>query len=84
MWNLMGAVILGAVVGVVARMLVRAPVKGGCGTNIVLGILGAVIGSILFRFVGGSGVTGLNPYSFVVALVGAILFLLGARMLSDG
>jgi uncharacterized membrane protein YeaQ/YmgE (transglycosylase-associated protein family) len=80
--NLLVAVILGALVGVVARMLVRSPVKGGCATNIAIGIIGAVIGSILFRSIGGVGVRGLDLYSFLVALVGAVVFLVGARALS--
>lgn len=82
MGNLLAAVVLGAVVGAAARLLVRSPVKGGCVTNVAVGIIGAVVGSILFRFIGGSGVTGLNLYSFLVALLGAIVFLVGARALS--
>lgn len=83
LWNLVSAVILGALVGAVARMVVRSPVKGGCGTNVGVGIIGAVIGSLLVRFIGGSGVSGLNAYSFLVALIGAVVFLAGARVLSS-
>ncbi len=82
MANLLAAVILGALAGAVARMLVRSPVKGGCVTNIGVGIIGAVVGSILFRLIGGPGVTGLDLRSFLVALLGAVVFLVGARALS--
>ena len=76
------AAVLGAVVGAVARLLVPAPVKGGCGANIALGMVGALLGSVLFRLLGGAGFTGLNLYSFFVALVGAVAFLLIYRALA--
>jgi len=80
--HLLAAVILGALAGPGARVLVRSPVKGGCATSIAVGIIGAVVGSLIFRFIGGQGVTGLNLYSFLVSLVGAVVFLVGARALS--
>jgi uncharacterized membrane protein YeaQ/YmgE (transglycosylase-associated protein family) len=43
--------------------------------DIVLGIVGAVVGGFLFRAFGASGVTGLNLYSLLVAVIGAIVFL---------
>jgi len=43
--------------------------------DIALGIVGAVVGGWLFRVFGMSGVTGLNIYSLIVAVVGAVVFL---------
>ena len=43
--------------------------------DIVLGVVGAVVGGWLFYFFGGSGVTSLNLYSLAVAVVGAIAVL---------
>ena len=43
--------------------------------DIALGIVGAVIGGWLFSLFGMHGVTGLNVYSLVVAVVGAVVFL---------
>ena len=43
--------------------------------DLILGIVGAVVGGILFSAVGASGVTGLNLYSMVVAVIGAIVVL---------
>ncbi len=43
--------------------------------DIVLGIVGAVVGGFLFTFFGAAPVTGLNIYSMVVAVVGAIVVL---------
>jgi uncharacterized membrane protein YeaQ/YmgE (transglycosylase-associated protein family) len=44
--------------------------------DIILGIVGAIVGGCLFRTLGASGITVLNIYSLVVAVVGAIVVLL--------
>jgi uncharacterized membrane protein YeaQ/YmgE (transglycosylase-associated protein family) len=41
----------------------------------MLGILGAIVGGLLFSLIGGVGVTGLNLYSLMVAIVGAVVVL---------
>jgi uncharacterized membrane protein YeaQ/YmgE (transglycosylase-associated protein family) len=43
--------------------------------DIALGIVGAVIGGWLFRLFGMHGVTELNIYSLIVAVIGAVVFL---------
>jgi uncharacterized membrane protein YeaQ/YmgE (transglycosylase-associated protein family) len=43
--------------------------------DIVLGIVGAVVGGFLFSAVGAAPVTGLNIYSLIVAVIGAIVVL---------
>lgn len=43
--------------------------------NIVIGIVGAFIGGFIMNLIGGSGVTGFNLYSFVVAIIGSIVLL---------
>jgi uncharacterized membrane protein YeaQ/YmgE (transglycosylase-associated protein family) len=43
--------------------------------NIVVGIIGAVIGGWIMSTLGESGTTGFNLYSFIVALVGAIVLI---------
>lgn len=67
--------ILGLIAGFIASKVVN---KSGEGLilDIVLGIIGAVVGGWLFSFFGAAGVTGLNIYSMVVAVVGAIVVLL--------
>jgi uncharacterized membrane protein YeaQ/YmgE (transglycosylase-associated protein family) len=51
--------------------------KSGAGViaNIVFGIVGAVVGGWLFNSIGHIGVTGLNLYSILVAVVGAVIVL---------
>lgn len=67
-------IILGLVAGFIASKLVN---KSGEGVllDIVLGIIGAVVGGYLFQTFGAVGVTGLNIYSILVAVVGAIVVL---------
>jgi uncharacterized membrane protein YeaQ/YmgE (transglycosylase-associated protein family) len=68
-------IILGLIAGFTGSKLVN---KAGEGfwLDIVLGIVGAIVGGYLFRLFGASGVTGLNLYSLLVAVIGAIVFLL--------
>jgi uncharacterized membrane protein YeaQ/YmgE (transglycosylase-associated protein family) len=67
-------VVLGLVAGFIGSKIVN---KSGEGIirDILLGIIGAVVGGWLFQFFGHSAVTGLNLYSLVVAVVGAIIVL---------
>jgi uncharacterized membrane protein YeaQ/YmgE (transglycosylase-associated protein family) len=67
-------IILGLVAGFIGSKLVN---KRGEGVilDIVLGIIGAVAGGWLFNMFGASGVTGLNLYSLLVAVVGAVIAL---------
>ena len=67
-------IVLGLVAGFIGSKIVN---KAGEGIflDIVLGIVGAVVGGWLFSTFGASGVTGLNLYSLLVAVIGAVLFL---------
>lgn len=67
-------IVLGLIAGFIASKIVN---KSGEGVllDIVLGIVGAVLGGYLFQTFGMAGVTGINIYSIVVAVVGAVLFL---------
>ena len=67
-------IVLGLVAGFIASKIVN---KSGEGMilDIILGIVGAVLGGYLFQTFGMAGVTGLNVYSILVAVVGAVLFL---------
>lgn len=69
-------IVLGLIAGFIASKIVN---KTGEGVflDIVLGVVGAVVGGWLFSFFGMSRVTGLNVYSLVVAIVGAIVVLVG-------
>jgi len=68
-------IILGLIAGFVGRKIVN---KRGEGLilDIILGVVGAIVGGWLFSMFGASGVTGLNLYSLAVAVVGAVVVLL--------
>jgi uncharacterized membrane protein YeaQ/YmgE (transglycosylase-associated protein family) len=68
-------IILGLIAGFIASKIVNKSGEGFL-LDIVLGIVGAVVGGWLFRTFGMSGVTGLNLYSLLVAVAGAVVFLL--------
>ena len=67
-------IILGLIAGFIGSKIVN---KRGDGLilDLVLGIVGAIAGGWLFNTFGASGVTGLNLYSLLVAVVGAVVVL---------
>jgi uncharacterized membrane protein YeaQ/YmgE (transglycosylase-associated protein family) len=74
-------IVLGLISGFIASKLVN---KSGEGMflDILLGIVGAVVGGWLFRAFGMPGVSGLNVYSVAVAVIGAAVFLILYHALS--
>ena len=67
-------IVLGLVAGFIGSKIVN---KSGEGffLDIILGIIGGVVGGWVFSLVGAHGVTGLNIYSLVVAVIGSIIVL---------
>lgn len=72
-------IIFGALVGWIASMVMGS--GGGLVWDVVVGIIGAVLGGWLMSFLGESGVTGFNLYSFLVALLGAVILIAIVRAL---
>lgn len=77
-------IIFGALVGWIASIIMGRNAEQGAIGNIVVGILGAIVGSFIARAFGGSGVTGFNLGSFLVALLGAVLLLFVYNMVRRG
>jgi uncharacterized membrane protein YeaQ/YmgE (transglycosylase-associated protein family) len=77
--GILGWIILGGLAGWLASRLVRGTGLGLLG-DILVGIVGGVIGGFIIGALGGTGVTGFNLWSFVVALLGAILLLFIVRL----
>ncbi len=73
--SIIGWIVLGLIAGFIASHLVNRRGEGFL-LDIVLGVVGAIVGGWLFAAFGGEGVTGFNLYSMVVAVIGAIIVLL--------
>ena len=67
-------IVLGVIAGFIASKIVNKQGEGML-LDTVLGIVGAVVGGWLFGLVGARGVNGLNLYSLLVAVVGAVAVL---------
>jgi uncharacterized membrane protein YeaQ/YmgE (transglycosylase-associated protein family) len=72
--SIIGWIILGLIAGFIASKIVNKQGQGFF-LDIVLGIVGALVGGWLFELIGHAGVTGFNLYSMFVAIVGAIVVL---------
>ena len=72
--SVLGWILLGLIAGFIGSKIVNREGEGFL-LDIVLGIVGAVIGGFLFTALGARGITGFNPYSMFVAVVGAVVLL---------
>ncbi len=72
--SILGWIVFGLVVGIVAKFLMPGPDPGGMIVTILLGIVGALLGGFIGRGLGWYGEA--DPVGFVMALIGAILILI--------
>ncbi|MGC1412523.1 MAG: GlsB/YeaQ/YmgE family stress response membrane protein [Acetobacteraceae bacterium] len=72
--SIIGWLVLGLIAGFIASKIVN---KSGEGVilDIVLGVVGAIVGGFLFSLIGAAGVTGFNLYSMFVAVIGSVVVL---------
>jgi uncharacterized membrane protein YeaQ/YmgE (transglycosylase-associated protein family) len=73
-------IVLGLIAGFLGSKIVNRRGEGFL-LDIVLGIVGAVVGGWLFQFFGHAGVSGLNVYSLIVAVAGSIVVLVLYHMI---
>ena len=74
-------IVLGLVVGLLAKWIMPGPDPGGLFVTILIGIAGALLGGFLGSAIGLGSVTGLNVPSLVIAVGGSLLLLFGYRRL---
>ncbi len=67
-------IVLGAIAGWIGSLLVNKTGEG-LFRDIILGIIGGVVGGWIFRAFGSTGVNGFNLWSLLVAVVGAVVVL---------
>jgi uncharacterized membrane protein YeaQ/YmgE (transglycosylase-associated protein family) len=72
--SILAWIVLGLIAGFIASKIFVGSGQGML-MDIVLGIVGAVVGGYLFSALGATGITGFNLYSMFVAVVGAIVLL---------
>ena len=74
-------IVLGLVVGIIAKLLMPGNDPGGFLVTIVLGIAGALLGGFLGTYFSVGDVTGFNMVSLLLAVGGALLLLILYRLL---
>jgi uncharacterized membrane protein YeaQ/YmgE (transglycosylase-associated protein family) len=67
-------IILGLIAGFIGSKIVNKQGQG-LWLDIALGIVGAVVGGVIFNLFGATGITGLNIYSMIVAIIGSVVVL---------
>lgn len=66
-------IVFGAIVGWLASIVTNT--REGILLDVIVGVVGAVIGGWIMSLFGNTGVSGFNVYSFIVALIGAVVLL---------
>lgn len=77
-------IILGGIAGWVASIIMHTNASMGIGANIIVGIVGALIGGFLFSLIGRADITGFNLWSLFVAVVGSVILLGIVKMMNGG
>jgi uncharacterized membrane protein YeaQ/YmgE (transglycosylase-associated protein family) len=72
--SILAWLVVGLIAGFLGSMIVK---RSGSGIlmDIVLGVIGALVGGFLFNQFGNAGVSGINLYSILVATIGAVVVL---------
>lgn len=79
--NLLLWVLFGAIAGWIASLVMKSDASQGTIADIIVGIIGAVVGGFIMEFFGQPGVTGFNLYSLIVAVIGACIAIYGGRLI---
>ena len=79
--NLLATLILGGLAGWIGSMLMHTDESQGIVLNVIVGVVGAFVGSYIFGLMGGAGVSGLNLYSLAVSVVGSVVFIWVLKMI---
>jgi uncharacterized membrane protein YeaQ/YmgE (transglycosylase-associated protein family) len=72
-------IVLGGLAGWIASIIAGNNAEQGFVGNIIVGMLGALIGGFIINLLGGTGITGFNLWSLLVAVFGAIILLFIVR-----
>jgi len=78
--SILGWIIIGLIAGYIASKIVQSRGQGFF-LNMLLGIVGGMVGGWLFERFGGTGITGFNLWSMFVAVIGAIVVLVAYHLI---
>jgi uncharacterized membrane protein YeaQ/YmgE (transglycosylase-associated protein family) len=76
-------ILVGLLAGLLAKVLVPGDDPGGIIVTILIGVAGAFVGGFVVSLLGGTGVTGFNVWSILVATLGAIVLLAIYRLVAS-
>lgn len=76
-------IIFGLLAGLVAKLLTPGRDPGGFFVTILIGIAGALIGGFIARALGMGDINGFNLGSFLIAVAGSVILLIGYRMVKN-
>lgn len=76
-------IVLGLIAGVLAKLIMPGKDPGGMIITILIGIAGAFIGGFVSSLIGFGSVTGFDFRSILVSVTGAVLLLLGYRLIKN-
>lgn len=76
-------IVMGLVVGILAKLIMPGKDPGGMIVTILIGIAGAFVGGFISSFLGFGSVSGFNLKSMVIAVGGAVLLLLVYRKMKN-
>jgi len=76
-------IVVGLLAGALAKLVLPGDDPGGIIVTAIIGMVGAVVGGFVFGIFGGTGATGFNVWSILVATVGAIVLLLIYRLIAE-
>jgi uncharacterized membrane protein YeaQ/YmgE (transglycosylase-associated protein family) len=77
-------ILFGGLAGWISSIIMKTDSNQGPMKDIVMGVIGAIVGGFLMGQFGQAGVTGFNAYSLIVAVIGAIIVIYLARMIRHG
>lgn len=76
-------IIFGALAGWIASIVMKTDHRQGTVSDIIMGIIGSIVGGLIMNQLGQSGVNGFNLYSLAVAVIGAIIVIYIGRMIKN-
>lgn len=77
-------IVLGALAGWIASMIMKTNEQQGAIGNIVVGIVGALLGGFIVQLFGGDDVDDFSLYSLIVAIFGAVILLALVKSMRSG